>query len=216
MISPITIVYVSQRNDNEKVIRSNKQNKTHTANPSPSLTDGKKKSIWVLGHIMFAGCSCFEVDAFLKHYYACCILIGFCWRSRWAPTVHGSRSAVGLSTAPVPSWHFFFHLLGVGYNGWLTGIIHSSKSFSLSRLWQGAFALISWLRLIPSARWMCQEQELHQDIKSPLSSFYLGLCVRFGLQPEYLFLGYPHPGKISFAFGVLLLWACLALIALYH
>lgn len=45
MISPITIVYVSQQNDNEKVIRSNKQNKTHTANPSLSLTDGKKSSI---------------------------------------------------------------------------------------------------------------------------------------------------------------------------
>lgn len=45
MISPITIVYVSQRNDNEKVIRSNKQNKTHTANPSLSLTDGERSSI---------------------------------------------------------------------------------------------------------------------------------------------------------------------------
>lgn len=47
MISPITIVYVSQQNDNEKVIRSNKQSKTHTANPSASLTDGGTSSISV-------------------------------------------------------------------------------------------------------------------------------------------------------------------------
>lgn len=48
---------------------------------------------------------------------ACCVLMGFCWRSRWAPLGRGSRSALGLGIAPMPSWHCCFHPLGLAAVG---------------------------------------------------------------------------------------------------
>lgn len=64
---------------------------------------------------MFAGCSCFEVDAFLKRYF--CLLHGNgILLLEQVGTKRRSRAALGLDTAPVPSWHFSFHLLGIGYH----------------------------------------------------------------------------------------------------